>query len=395
MSVLPPEARLLFLATRPRVAGDDEALAEIVRSPINWAAVGQFAEREKLLPVLWSCLGRHAKAIPAAAAARLQRQAAITEFRMAMMESVLCQVVERLAAERIPVMLLKGAALATTVYPSFAQRPMGDLDILVKPDDAKRAWQSMRNAGWTIEPEFADGGNFHELHHHLPPLVDPRGLKVVLEIHRAMLPVESPCALDADEVWRHARPMHLGGTTAWVPSDLHQMIHLCVHFAWSHMLESGVARTVRDVATLMGTGNLQWPGFVALATRARAGTCAYWTLAMTKTLSGAAAPAAVMEALRPHQPRALTRALERSYVMTGLARACPSVRVARLMWTAGVRPGASGHGAARPWHTGEKFKEAFHIGTIPTVGARLSAHLRGVASWFRFASVVGMPRRVI
>jgi hypothetical protein len=253
----------------------------------------------------------------------------------------------------------------------------------------------MKDAGWTVEPEFSDGGNFHELHHHLPPLIDPRGLKVVLEIHRAMLPAEAPCVLDTDDVWRDARTVRLRSATVHVPSDVHQLIHLCVHFAWSHMLEGGLARTVRDVATLISTRDVQWREFVALATRSRAGTCAYWTLALTRTLGGAAIPEAVMEALRPRQSRALTRALERSYIMTGLVRACPSVRVAQLMWSAGVRPRTSGHGSARPWHTCETFKEAFHVGTVPTLGTRVSAHLRGVASWLRFASLVGVPRRVI
>jgi hypothetical protein len=394
MSVLPAEARLLFLATRPRAASNDESLADLLRSPMNWIVVGQLAEREKLLPVLWSRLGDHAKSIPAPTAALLQRQAVVTEFRMALTESVLVQVAERLTAEGIQVMLLKGAALATTVYSSFAQRPMGDLDILVRHDQARRAWQCMKDAGWTLEPEFSEGGDFHERHHHLPPLIDPRGLKVVLEIHRAMLPAESPCILDADEVWRDARTVRLGSSTVQVPSDLHQLIHLCVHFAWSHMLEGGLARTVRDVATLMATRDVNWPEFVTLARRTRAATCAYWTLALTRTLGGAAVPPAVMEALRPRQSRALTKALERGYIMTGLTRACPSVRVTQLMWSAGVRPGASGHGAARPWHTCETFKEAFHVGRIPTFGARVSAHLRGLAAWLRFASVVGMPRRV-
>jgi hypothetical protein len=308
MSVLPAEARLLFLATRPGVTSDDASLAELLRSPLDWMAVGQLAEREKLLPVLWSRLGEHAKSIPAPTAALLQRQAVVTEFRMALTESVLVQVVERLSTQGIQVMLLKGAALATTVYPSFAQRPMGDLDILVRPQHARRAWQCMKDAGWTLEPEFSEGGDFHELHHHLPPLVDPKGLKVVLEIHRAMLPGEAPCVLDPDDVWRDAREVRLGSTTVYVPSDVHQLIHLCVHFAWSHMLEGGLARTVRDVATLIAAHAMNWAEFVALAKRSKAGTCAYWTLALTRTLGGAVVPQDVMEALRPRQSRALTHA---------------------------------------------------------------------------------------
>ena len=149
--VLPPEARLLLYATRAPSAEDDRAISELVALPLNWRVVGELAEREKLLPVLWSRLRNHTSGIPPAIAERIHAQAAVTEFRMAMTETVLQDVVRRLAAENIRVMLLKGAALATTVYPSFAARPMGDLDILVRPGEAQRAWQCLVDAGWTVE----------------------------------------------------------------------------------------------------------------------------------------------------------------------------------------------------------------------------------------------------
>src|SRR4051794_19301697 len=48
----------------------------------------------------------------------------------------------------IEVMLLKGAALATLYYGSEAERPMADVDILVRPADAARAFDQLGQAGW-------------------------------------------------------------------------------------------------------------------------------------------------------------------------------------------------------------------------------------------------------
>ena len=165
MPVLPPEARLLLFATRAPSAEHDRAISELVAQPLNWRLVGALAEREKLLPVLWNRLHGHTAAVPPEIAERIHAQAAVTEFRMAITETVLQDVVRRLAAENIRVMLLKGAALATTVYPSFAARPMGDVDILVHPEEAPRAWQCMVDAGWT--EELVGGEKFYEGHHHL------------------------------------------------------------------------------------------------------------------------------------------------------------------------------------------------------------------------------------
>ncbi len=190
--------------------------------------------------------------------------------------------------QNIRVLLLKGAALATTVYPSFAARPMGDVDILVRPEEATRAWQLLVDSGW--RPELSGGEQFFEGHHHLVGLVDPMGLNLVLEVHRRMLPSTGPFLLDETEVWRDARAVMLGSSEAWVPSDQHQLLHLCVHFAWSHMFIAGIGRTVRDVATLLERGEVDWDGFIALARRTRAASCAYWTLAMSRTLAEARVP---------------------------------------------------------------------------------------------------------
>jgi hypothetical protein len=391
--VLPPEARLLLFATRAPSAEDDRAISELVALPLNWRVVGELAEREKLLPVLWNRLRNHVAAVPPDIAERIHAQAAVTEFRMGMTEATLQDVVERLAREHIRVMLLKGAALATTVYPSFAARPMGDVDILVRPEEAQRAWQCLVDAGWTVE--LAGGERFYEGHHHLVGLVDPKGLHLVLEVHRAMLPVPGPFRFDETAVWRDAQSITVGSTAVWVPSDQHQLLHLCVHFAWSHMLTSGIGRTVRDVAMLLERSELDWDGFVQLARRTRAATCAYWTLAMSRTLAGARVPETVLASLRPWGPMALTNAIERAQVSSAMVRACPSIHVMRGLWSVAIRPSASGHGGLRPWQVGEVFMEVFRLGHKAGKGARVRAHLRGWAAWLRFAGMVSLPRRIL
>ena len=392
MPVLPPEARLLLFATRAPSAEDDRVIRELVTGPMNWRLVGALAEREKLLPVLWSRLHRHTAAVPPEVAERIHAQAAVTEFRMAMTETVLQDVVRRLAAEGIRVMLLKGAALATTVYPSFAARPMGDVDILVNPEEAQRAWQCLVDAGWTAE--LAGGEKFYEGHHHLMGLTDPHGLHLVLEVHRAMLPTPGPFSLDETEVWREARSVRLGSGTAWIPSDRHLLLHLCVHFGWSDMMSSGLGRAVRDATAVAGHATVDWPGFVELARRTRSSSCAYWTLRLARDLSGAMVPESSLRALRPRGQFGLTRTLERTLVMSALTGACPSIKLTRRIWSAAIRPKASGHGHIRPWTIGEGFAAAFQIERTDRT-SRALIHLRGWARWLRFAEIIGSPRRLV
>ena len=393
MSHLPPEARLLFLATRPSGPDADAALSEAVKLPLNWYALGALAEREQLLPVLWKRLRYHADVIPLDVAGALQRAAAVTEFHMGLTETMLAEALDLLIREKIGVMLLKGAALAKSVYPSFASRPMGDIDLLVAPDQAQRAWQCLRDSGWKEKYEGLE--EFYRTIHHLPGLFDPKGLKVLVEIHRSMLPPSGPFDLDETELWRDAHPVSVGPNTAWVPSDQHQLLHLCIHFAWSHGMGWAVGRTVRDIATLLQVRAIDWPSFVALAAGTRATTAAYWTLSIARTLAGATVPAGALESMRPRQWRPASRILERSYIMTSLLDACPSVRARQFLWTAGMRPGASGHGASRPWDVAEAFMQATHVAPNSSVFARATGQLRSLRAWLRFARVLGSREQVM
>lgn len=392
--MLPPEAQLLFAATMPRRAQSDTALDALMQSPLDWTLVNRLAEREKLESVLWNRVRDHTECIPFDAAAQLKRKAAVIDFRMSMTASALERVAHELAKANIRVMLLKGAALATTVYPSFTERPMSDLDILVHARDAERAWKRMLTAGW--KPELSGGEEFHASHQHLPALLDPQGLQLVLEIHRAMLPPSGPFLMNEADVWRDARAVRLGSTDVLVPTDEHQLLHLCIHFAWSHMLVDGLGRTVRDVATLLARGNrIDWPRFAVLAKSARAGSCAYWTLQMSRTLAGAEVPDDTLRRLRPPQPASLSRALERAYINSELFHSSPSVTLSRLLWGAGVRPSASGHGSKRPWQVAEMFRKAFHLSHDRGIDERFVEQLGRVAEWGRFLRVIGTPRRVL
>jgi hypothetical protein len=55
---------------------------------------------------------------------------------------------QALVERDIPIIVLKGAALAYTVYDTPALRPIGDIDILVRPDDAAAAREILDRIGW-------------------------------------------------------------------------------------------------------------------------------------------------------------------------------------------------------------------------------------------------------
>lgn len=63
---------------------------------------------------------------------------------------VLTQIAQAMERENIEALLVKGAALALTVYPDAAARRMSDIDMLVAEADQGRAVQALERLGWLV-----------------------------------------------------------------------------------------------------------------------------------------------------------------------------------------------------------------------------------------------------
>jgi hypothetical protein len=395
LASLPPDVRLLLLAAGP--AENDRQIARLLDGAVEWGRLSELAVEERAVTGVWTRLAPWRASISAGVRSHFAQVAMVTEFHQRQMEEQLIEVLHALASNGIHVVLLKGAALAATVYGSFAARPMNDVDLLVEPDRATDAHALLLDAGWTRlqlaggadEGAVALGEEFYASHHHLWPLIGPRRPGVRLEIHTELLADHQPFAFGACDVWRDARPIELCGAEAFVPSTPHLLLHLCVHFAWGHAM-GGAWRTFRDLQALVEAGDVDWPAFVALTQQSRAATCAYWTLRLAQALARVPVPPDVLDALRPSLPEAVLARLELhlAHEMIAPGALCPSVRLRRALWSAAIQPRRSGHGAARPW---------LHDGAFPVSGAaraeprgiaRWQAHLQRGSQWRRFLRTV-------
>jgi hypothetical protein len=86
------------------------------------------------------------------------------------------------AQAEVPVILLKGAALAHLIYPSPGLRPMVDIDVLVASRDVAHAVALSRALGFSFAAHY--GSRFAARMHHLPPAtLEQAGFRISLELH--------------------------------------------------------------------------------------------------------------------------------------------------------------------------------------------------------------------
>lgn len=343
-----PELELLLLTAGG--AANDDTIRSIAGEPIDWQRFLGFAQLERAVPVVYPRLRDvTGDVMPAAALDQMRRSAMVSDFAMSYLESRLRDSLAVLHGAGIRVMLLKGAALAHTVYPGVRQRPMSDLDLLVDPSNAQLARRVLLSAGWR---EIVGGipDSVYDRHHHLAPLYDSKLPDLQVEIHSALFR-EQPFAFDARDVWARAKPLGQAFADTFVPDAIHSLLHACLHFLWAHQGRFGVWRTIRDVDALTRDRNFDWDAFVQAALSSRGSTSCYWTFRIAELAAGVSVPASVTERLRPPRNGYLLQAVE-SHLLRNLfpvGVACPSVTLDHALWELAVMPSWSGHGQVRPW----------------------------------------------
>lgn len=358
----------------------------LVGAGFHWPTVAMLANLERATFVLWQRLNT-LDLPPDSDEGRtsLAPLARIWEFKLSHLENLLHRLIHTFNQANIECLLLKGSGLAYAVYPSFADRPMSDLDVLVRPEQAKEAWRLAQREGWLWNAHEFPNAKYAS-HHHLPPLHDAAGSGAHLEIHTDLMPHGHPFRLSAGEVWRDARKIQVDGQSFLVPSLAHQVVHTCLHFAWAHTLQSKSWRTFRDIWAYTMNNDLPWDQVVTTARACRADTCCYWTFRLARNLVRLRVPSQVLKALQSPLFDFMSPILERHYALGMLPSTnhCPSVAVNNFMWKLGIRRAALAQDSVPIPEQGCKVLKADKPAALIKVRNRLRYQSKRRNSWIRY-----------
>jgi hypothetical protein len=145
------EETVLLLTCRTELGREDDArLASVLRSPIRWEKVLWRAEALRTIPLLWYHMNRldAAEDVPHEVAGYLDAWSRISRVRSTLMFNELRALTQILDTSGVAYFLLKGSALAPTLYPDPLLRPMFDLDVMVHPEHVGRVRRLLRDRGF-------------------------------------------------------------------------------------------------------------------------------------------------------------------------------------------------------------------------------------------------------
>ncbi len=188
-------------------------------------AVVEAAARHGVAAVL-----RHRAAgyvLPSALATALRSRVAAEAAAAAVRDREAVRVLGSLARGKIQHAVIKGLALAYTVYPQPWMRPRSDTDLLVKEDDLDRLDRVFRDEGYELLPHVR--GDLILPQRHFCKTEAVGEFRHNWDVHWRM--TSSHVLSDAppeEEVWEHLRAIDALGS-AQAPAAPHALMIACIH----------------------------------------------------------------------------------------------------------------------------------------------------------------------
>ena len=277
-------------------AVSDWALAE-------WEAAEWVVYWQNALPWLVHRLQEADVELPDEVNGRLQGINSASRERTKVMLDVCTEILAAFQQAGIETVLLKGAVLAPLIYPDPFQRPLADLDLLIRPKDVAASREIMLNKlGYRYYSRSAEDEVYlrseRKANIWAPDNVHP------VEIHFALREEYAGIGYELAEImWRESgkRP-YWQESTARIPKPAALLLHVCAHTSSDWLIQRGRLMHIDDIDKLCNHMQPQdWQQFSQLVQPDTA-RFIYPALVFAGKYSSLSVPHAVTETLRKNCP---------------------------------------------------------------------------------------------
>ena len=248
----------------------------------------------RLLPLLYRNLQR--AAIDDPMLSRLKGVYRQVWFRNQLILDQGVRLLDTLAEAGIPAIVLKGAALAGTVYDEPALRPMEDFDLLVPRAQFAQAVAVMRGAGWSFDPPLADPEPHFVFQHAIGFRRDGGG---AADLHwtAAGLPLNGA---GAHAVHASTQPHRIGDRETRTLGPADQLLQICTH-ATRFNPDIPPIRWAADAFLLLARAPFPWDSLIAPARTRGLSLVMHRALEYLRDGLGVDVPDDIMTALARHR----------------------------------------------------------------------------------------------
>ncbi len=208
------------------------------------------------------------------------------------LERILLDLADRLDERDIEFVVLKGPSLAHTVYPDPSWRPFGDLDLMVRTLDWRRALTLLADLGYRrLLPEPRKG--FDERFGKAATHENAAGQQV--DLHRTLVLGPFGLWMDPEELLEYRGQFSLGGRSIACLDATGRFVNTCVHATLG--LQRPLLHMLRDVVQTMGD-RVEWDRVAEWSRRWHLAPVIRHALVTMSSTFAVACPAEAMDATR-------------------------------------------------------------------------------------------------
>jgi hypothetical protein len=164
--------------------------------------------------------------------------------------------------------IVKGAALAYTVYPTPACRSMGDFDLWVLHDVMSKACATLESIGYQEKDKERRPRAFQAARDGEIQFRQPGSEPQLIELHWGIFAGEwlyRVSRVDRAGIWQRLQTTELCGYPVYLLAPEDALIHLAIHLSINHQMSLHTLRSLVDIGLLAQQG-MDW---AVVAERAR------------------------------------------------------------------------------------------------------------------------------
>jgi putative nucleotidyltransferase-like protein len=311
-----PELGCLLLLARGDLTVEEQSEARgFLAQPLAWHDIARLVDEHGVVPTVVRNLRRLGwPHVPEAIRRELEAGERLNAIRNRLLARDLGTILGRFAQIGIPVIPLKGVALAGSLYGDVSLRVCSDVDVLVPRYAVGPAIELLHANG------FRGADRYHARAAEIDRLVrsnmeyclvsPPASFQYVLELHWDIAWRWRADAEMVNHLWADARPRTVLGADAWALSPEWELLYLAFHAArhrWSAL------KWLVDIHAICVRGGLDWTGVHDRAQRFGLERALHLTLGACRALLGTPLPSA----LEGHAPPRRLRALRAAPVTIG------------------------------------------------------------------------------
>ncbi|KPL88273.1 nucleotidyltransferase family protein [Ardenticatena maritima] len=202
--------------------------------------------------------------------------------------------------------VLKGVALAYTLYPEPAAREMSDIDLLVPFETWNLLVERFHTRGYRVVPSPATPPAFTRMFGGELKLAPPGQHLFPVELHWPLARgewVRLTTEIDFAAVWARRQQVEVAGFPVSILAFEDMLLYAAIHFAVNHRLGHFGVRALLDLHVLAQYPHLNWDQIVRDARAWRIQTVVWLVLGLTKHVFDSPVPQDVLTQLQPGKAR--------------------------------------------------------------------------------------------